>query len=98
VRRFGLAIIVAFLTFSASGVSSLVLAEPCTGYEEPGREDGACPPTCATCGCCAQSVEPANIPATSPLEGPVADITPLIPGLPKTSPRDILHVPRLRFA
>jgi hypothetical protein len=97
-RRFALAIIVALLTLSASGVSALVIGEPCTGYEEPGREDGACPPTCVTCGCCAQAAEPATLPVTSRLKAPVADITPLIPGLPKTSPHDILHVPRPRSA
>ena len=38
-RRFALAVIVGLLTFSASGVYSLVIAEPCTGYEQPGQED-----------------------------------------------------------
>jgi len=70
VRRFALAIIVALLTFSASGVYALVIAEPCTGYEQPGQDDGACPPTCVTCGCCAQAVEP------------VAVVISAIPGLP----------------
>jgi hypothetical protein len=98
VRQLALAIIVGLLTFSASGVSALVVGEPCTGYEQPGREDGACPPMCVTCGCCAQAVEPAMLPVTSSLEAPVADISPLIPCLPGTRPSDILHVPRLRFA
>ena len=98
VRRFALAIIVALLSLSASGVSSLVLAEPCTGYEQSGREDGTCPPTCVTCGCCAQAAEPAILPVTSSLEAPVADVSPLIPRLPKTSPSDVLHVPKLGLA
>ena len=29
---------------------------------------------------------------------PVADILPALPQLPKTNPRDILHVPKLRLA
>jgi hypothetical protein len=94
VRQFVLAIIVGLLTFSASGLPTLIAGEPCTGYEQPGSEDAACPPTCVTCGCCAQTIEPAVIPATSSLEAPDADVSPLIPHLAKTSPRDILHVPK----
>jgi hypothetical protein len=94
VRRFVFAIIVGILTFSASGLPTLIAGEPCTGYEQPGSEDAACPPTCVTCGCCAQAVEPAVMPVTISLEAPVADVSPFIPHLAKTSPRDILHVPR----
>ncbi len=97
-RRFASAIIVALLMFSASGVSALVVGEPCTIDEQPGREDGACPPTCVTCGCCAQAAEPAILPATGSLEAPVADISLLIPRQPRTSPSDVLHVPKARFA
>ena len=94
VRRFVLAIIVGLLMFSASGFPTLIAGEPCTGYEQPGSEDASCPPTCVTCGCCAQAAEPAVVPVTSSLEAPVADVTSLIPHLAKTSPRDILHVPK----
>ena len=97
-RRFALAVVVALLTFSASGVYSLVIAEPCTGYEQPGQEDSACPPTCVTCGCCAQAAEPATVTITSSLEAPVSDLGPVIPRMPTTGPRDILHVPKLRLA
>jgi hypothetical protein len=98
VRRFAFPIIVAFLTFSASGISGLIMAEPCTGYEQPGREDGGCPPTCVTCGCCAQAAEPVILSVSRSLEVPVADVSSFIPHLPTSSPRDILHVPKLRFA
>jgi hypothetical protein len=98
VRRFALAIIVALLTFSASGVSSLVMSEPCTGYEQPGRDDGACPPTCVTCGCCAQAVEPEAVVATSSPDVPVAEIATALPRLVKTDPRAVLHVPKSRLA
>jgi hypothetical protein len=97
-RRFALAIIVALLTFSASGVSALIVAEPCTGYELPGREDGSCPPTCVTCGCCAQAVEPVAIPAESAPEVPNTDVGSPSPGVSKNQSRDILHVPKLRLA
>ena len=93
-RQFVLAIIVGLLTFSASGLPTLIAGEPCTGYEQPGSEDAACPPTCVTCGCCAQAVEAAVIPVTSSFEAPVADVSPFAPRPATTSPRDILHVPK----
>ena len=94
VRRSVLAIIVSLLTFSASGLPTLIAGEPCTGYEQPGSEDAACPPACVTCGCCAQAAEPALLPVAKSLKAAVADVSPLIPHLAKTSPRDILHVPK----
>jgi len=97
VRRFALTIIVGLLTLSASGVSSIVIEEPCTGYERPGGEDGACPPTCVTCRCCAQAVEPVLVVVVMSLDVPVGDSTPFLPGLPRTDPRDSLHVPKLRL-
>jgi hypothetical protein len=98
VRRFAFAIIVALLTFSASGISALVIAEPCTGYEQPGQEDGSCPPTCVTCGCCAQAAEPVILPAASSPEVPIVQLGGLIPPVPLTRARKILHVPKLRVA
>jgi hypothetical protein len=98
VRRLALAIIVSLLTISASGVSSLVMAEPCIGSQPAGTDDGACPPTCVTCGCCAQAVEPVMVSVPSSPDLPVTDILVLLPSLPKTSPRDILHVPRVHLS
>jgi hypothetical protein len=98
VRRFGLAILVALLTLSASGVSALVIDEPCTGYEQPGQEDGACPPTCVTCGCCAQAAEPVILPAASSPEVPIVQVGAFIPAVPLTRARKILHVPKLPLA
>jgi hypothetical protein len=98
VRRFTLAIIVGMLTLSVSGASALVIGEPCSGFEQAGRDDGACPPTCVTCGCCAQALEPAMLPVTSSREAPVANVGSLIPRLPKTNPSEILHVPKPRVA
>lgn len=94
VRRLALAIIVAFLALSASGVSGLVLVEPCTGYEQTGRDDGAYPPTCVTCGCCAQAVEPEAVALKSSPDIPVTDIATAWPRLVKTDPRAVLHVPK----
>ena len=97
-RRFLLALIVALLSFSASGVSRSVVGEPCTGSEQPGRDDGACPPICVTCGCCAQAAEPVVLPVVISHDVPPAPIEQRIPGLPRTNPRDILHVPKPLFA
>ena len=98
VPRFALAIIVALLTFNASGVVSLVRAEPCTVNEPSGRNDTACPPTCVTCGCCARAAESVALVAMSSPDIPLSDILPALPQLSKTDPRDILHVPKLRLA
>ena len=97
VHRFVLAIIVGLLTLSASGVSSLVINEPCTGYELPGSDDGACPPTCVTCGCCAQAVEPVMVVVAASPDTLIADIAVFLPDLPRKNPRDILHVPKLHL-
>jgi hypothetical protein len=98
VRRFALAIVVALLAFGASGASALVLAEPCDSYEHPGRDEGSCPPTCVTCGCCAQAVEPVTLAVTAVLQTTVAAAGSFIPRLPAAAPRDILHVPKPRIA
>ena len=98
VRRFALAVIVAVLTFSASGFVSLVRAEPCTANEPAGSNDSNCPPACVTCGCCARAAEPVAFPAMTSPDIPVTAILPTLPELPKTNTRDILHVPKLRLA
>lgn len=102
-RRFALALIVTLLTFSASGAIALIVPEPCGTYEEAGAEDtggedASCPPTCVTCGCCAQAAEPADLIVAAVFELPVAVITPPVPQRPLNNARDILHVPKLRLA
>jgi hypothetical protein len=98
VRQFALAIIVSLLTFSASDVVSLVRAEPCTANEPAGGNDSACPPTCVTCGCCAQAAETLTFVAMTSPANSIGDIVPALPQLPKTDPREILHVPKLHLA
>lgn len=97
-RRFALAIIIGLLTFSASGALSLVLSEPCTSYEAPGSDDAACSPTCVTCGCCAQAVEPAALAVSATPDVPTADLPDIFRRIPRTASRDILHVPKSRIA
>lgn len=98
VRRFALAVVVGLLAFSASGVSALVINEPCMGYELPGQDDGNCPPTCVTCGCCAQAIEPSPLPITEALPVPPFERRVVPVQYPKAPPSDILHVPRLLLA
>ena len=98
VRRFALAVVVGLLAFSASGVSALVTSEPCTGYELPGQNDGSCPPTCVTCGCCAQAAELRPLPVMEALPLPSMERRVVPIRHPKAPPSDILHVPRLRLA
>jgi hypothetical protein len=88
VRRFALAIILALLTVSAPGAFALVIAEPCMGYEQPGQDDGACPPICVTCGCCAQAVEPVAIVISATPDTPIDDIRTFCPTF-RTTSRDI---------
>jgi hypothetical protein len=90
-----LALIVGLLTLSASGTANLILGEPCAAFELTRQgDDGACPPTCVTCGCCAQAVEPVVFATPSSPDDPVAATVAVLPDLPTADPRDILHVPR----
>jgi hypothetical protein len=96
--RLALAIVVGLLTFSASGVSVLIVDEPCTAYEQSRTQDRDCAPTCVTCGCCAQAVEPGvtlvpnslSIRSIPPAAVPVRFLS--------TDPLEVLHVPKLRLS
>jgi hypothetical protein len=98
VVRFALAVIVALLAFSTSGVSALIVPEPCTGFEQSGQEDGACPPTCVRCGCCARAAETVIPQAEDSPEITVAEIQVATFRLASAQPHDILHGPKLRPA
>jgi hypothetical protein len=93
VLRLASALIVGLLVFSASGVASLVVNEPCATEASACRDEGVCPPTCVTCGCCAQAAEPVALAVSATPDVPSADIPHLLP-LPRTTLRDILHVPK----
>jgi hypothetical protein len=96
VHRYALALLVALLAFSASGVTALVVQEPCTGYEQTGQEDADCAPTCLTCGCCAQPVEPVLVLASGSPDVPPPTLIAFVSRLIDTQPRGILHVPKVR--
>src|SRR5688572_15225324 len=93
VRRLTLTIVVALLTFSASGLSTVLLAEPCSGVEQAAGDDRDCPPTCTTCGCCAQAAEPVPLLPTAP-DTRVDDFSAELTRLVKAHPRAVLHVPK----
>jgi hypothetical protein len=94
------ALIVSLLTLSVSGISSVIVDEPCTELEltEQGEDDGGCPPTCVTCGCCAQSVEAAVFAVAISPDAPNADRVAALSDVLNADPRDILHVPRSALA
>lgn len=94
VRRLFTLVAVLLLSLSASGAAAVVLDEPCIGAEQTTREDGACPPTCVTCGCCAQAAEPLLMHVVVSETTAVTRFLSAIPQLPSTPARDILHVPR----
>lgn len=99
-RRFAFALIVVLLSVAASGATSLMAGEPCTRHERAGQtqNDGACPPTCVTCGCCAHAAEVAAIHFDRSPDIPFVQPATRIRQVPSTDPRDILHVPRRRPA
>jgi hypothetical protein len=92
-RRAVLVLAAVILAVSVSGVSALIVPEPCTVDELAGETDAACPPTCVTCGCCAQAVEPLTVAAAESPEA-VTEITPALPRFPTSDPEPIFHVPR----
>jgi hypothetical protein len=97
VSRFFLVSIVVALTFSATGVSSLIVPEPCTATKPATSDDRSCPPLCVTCGCCAQAVEPAVLLVSATPEPVTARVTEFVSWIPESEPRRILHVPKARL-
>lgn len=97
-RRLALVLLVGLLSFSATGVVRLMVGEPCLAFTLSAEDDGNCPPTCVTCGCCAQAAEPAAIVVASSVDTPVPHFTAVLPAFLETDPRDILHVPKQRLA
>ena len=97
-RRLALSLIVGILSFSATGVTRLIVGEPCAPFTLAAEDDGDCPPTCISCGCCAQAVEPAALIVAVSIEIVTPLFNPVPPAFTDSEPRDILHVPRLRAA
>ena len=94
-RRSLLAVVVVLLAFSVSGAQTLIVVEPCTGNEQQDEQgDADCPPTCITCGCCAQAAEPSDLVLADALRIRLAIVALPIPQRPLKNARDILHVPK----
>jgi hypothetical protein len=93
-RRLALAFVAATLALSVSGISALVVAEPCAEFEQTATSDANCPPTCVTCGCCAQAVEPLTVLSAATPDIRITDIAAALPRFPASDPRPILHVPK----
>jgi hypothetical protein len=85
--------VVLLLAMGVSGVTGLVVPEPCAAVESTG-DDGTCPPTCVTCGCCHHAVDVASTMPGLVSPTPPADSTEPMRSLSDRDPRDILHVPR----
>jgi len=96
VRRLALGVIVSLLSLNVSSIPVLAIGEPCAEFEQTQGADNACPPTCVTCGCCAQGVEPQSLRVATLVSAAVPVPPAFIPHLLMTDPRDILHVPKLR--
>ena len=93
-RRFALALLVGILSFSAIGVTRLMIGEACPTFTLAPEDDGNCPPTCVTCGCCAQAAEAEAIIVTDSQDVPIPNFAAILPRFTDPSPRDILHVPK----
>ena len=99
VRLLGRVLLVWLLVLSASGATTLIVTESCQEIiADDSASDDACPPTCPTCRCCAQSVELMTIALVPAPETPVRDIPATLPALPPANPREILHVPKSRLS
>lgn len=88
--------VVALLVVSASGAQALVWTDPCEGEAESAQQGGDqnCPPTCFTCGCCAQPIEPPDVEILPSAERVVHPTPNLNPPPDSRKPRGILHVPK----
>jgi hypothetical protein len=87
-------LVVGLLMFSASGVSALAVDDACSLFEQSAGSDRDCPPTCVTCGCCAQAVEPGTFIVSLSLRVPAARPSAEPVRFPTTDPLDVLHVPK----
>lgn len=82
------------LSASFSGVSGLIVYEPCAVTESAPEDSDSCPPTCAQCGCCAQPVLPLDLPAERADDLEILSVIAATTFAPQFSPRDVFHVPK----
>ena len=82
------------MALNVGGLPSLFLPEPCDLIERSNEPDGACPPSCVLCGCCAQPAVPSLFGVDIAADLPAHSFPPAVPALVSVDPREILHVPR----
>jgi hypothetical protein len=93
-QRILFALLASFLIVSASGVSALVLDEPCAIGDTDRDDSDGCLPTCATCGCCSQPVVPGAMAVDSTQQLEIAHEPLAINPLISLTARDVFHVPK----
>jgi len=89
--------VLAILVSDASGITSLIVREPCTFETSDSTPDGGCPAFCLRCACpcCVSAVEhcaPVAI-STQAFVVPVPAL--LLQHLPTGVVHDVLHIPKI---
>jgi hypothetical protein len=82
------------MVLNVGGLPSLFLPEPCGLSDRSNAPDGACPPSCVLCGCCAQPAVPSLFGVQIAADLPARSFPPPVPALVSVDPREILHVPK----
>jgi len=88
--------VLAILVSDASGVTSLIVPEPCALETSDSTPDGGCPAFCLRCACpcCVSAVEHCAPVAISTQAFVVPVPAPLLQHLPTGVVHDILHIPK----
>jgi len=89
--------VLAILVSDASGITSLIVPEPCALETSDSTPDGGCPAFCLRCACpcCVSSVEhsvPIQISAPTFV---VSAPAPSLQHLPTGVVHDVLHIPKI---
>ena len=82
------ALVAVALILSFSGVASLAFPEPCSSVEQIDDHGTDCAPTCPTCGCCGQALEPTQIAIGETFAAPTVAPVVTLPGLPEAVTAD----------
>lgn len=92
-RRLLFLVVLGILAMDASGLDALLVNEPCTTVEDA-KPDGTCPALCVRCACCAQPIVPEFAVAIVSELVPSVFVDRYSPGIPRTAPSKIFHVPK----
>jgi hypothetical protein len=89
--------VLAILVSDASGITSLIVPEPCALETSDSTPDGGCPAFClrCACSCCVSAVEHSG-PVPISTEGFVVRVpAPALQHLPTGVVQDVLHIPKI---